>query len=141
MSARTFIDTNVLVYAHDITAGRKREVAKQLLEDLWRENKGCLSVQVLQELYVTLTRKRNLTTPQVARQLVLTYGNWPTHQPNANDVLAAIDLHQKSHISFWDAMVIQSAARLDCVQVFSEDLNHGQVVSGVTVTNPFEGIL
>ncbi len=141
MSARVFIDTNMLVYAHDITAGRKREVAHQLLEDLWRNNSGCLSVQVLQELYVTLTRKRNLVKPQVARQLVLTYANWRTHQPNANDVLAAIDLQQRSNISFWDAMVIQSAAHLGCIQVLSEDLNHGQVVSGVTVTNPFENPL
>lgn len=76
-----------------IIAGRKREVARQLLEDLRCERSGCLSVQVLQELYVTLTRKRKLAMPQVARQLVLTYGNWPTHQPNVNDVLAAIDLH------------------------------------------------
>lgn len=137
MSARPFLDTNILIYAHDTTAGEKHGLARDLLADLWREGGGCLSVQVLQELYVALIRKVKAMTPKTARELIEAYSHWLTHRPAGADVVAAIELHQKQQLSFWDAMVIHSAARLGCERLYSEDLNAGQLILGVQVLNPF----
>jgi predicted nucleic acid-binding protein len=135
---RQFIDTNILVYAHDTTAGDKHERARALLERLWDARDGCLSVQVLQEFFVTVTRKipRPLDAG-VAEEIVGDMSRWYVHAPAAADVLAAISLHQETGISFWDAMIVRSAAEVGCGIIYSEDLNHGQLYSGVRVENPF----
>ena len=134
---RPFLDTNVLIYAHDTSAGRKHEIARALVSDLWNQGGGALSVQVLQELYVTLTRKVTGMAPAAARDLTAAYGRWRVHRPEATDVLAAIDLHERIRISFWDAMVVHSAATLGCERLLSEDLNADQVIAGVRVVDPF----
>ncbi len=135
---REFIDTDVLVYAHDTTAGEKREVARRLLNNLWRSGHGCVSIQVLQEFYSNITRKvRQPLTHETARRRVLNLSQWLVHSPTSLDVLEAIDLHLDSHISFWDAMIAVSAKRLNCGVLWSEDLSDGQVIEGVTVRNPF----
>jgi predicted nucleic acid-binding protein len=133
-----FVDTNVLVYAHDASAGRKHARAKALLAELWASGNGGLSVQVLQEFYVTITRK----VPQplegeTAARLIADLGHWLVHVPNVNDVLDAIQLHQRHTLSFWDAMILTSATQLGCRLIWSEDLNPGQVYAGVQVANPF----
>lgn len=132
-----FVDTNVLVYAHDGTAGTKGRRARELVQDLWRTGEGCLSVQVLQELFVTLTLKvpRPLDVDGAAL-IVSDFSSWRTHAPNASDVLAAIDIHRLSGISFWDAMIVRSAAKLACPVLYSEDLNEG-LYEGVRVIDPF----
>ena len=137
MSAKPFLDTNILVYAHDTTAGEKHELARDLTASLWRSGGGCLSVQVLQELYVALVRKAAAVTPETAREVVEAYTHWRLHRPGGSDVVAAIDLHQRQQVSFWDAMVVRSAAALGCEQLYSEDLNAGQSLAGVRVVNPF----
>ena len=135
---RQFVDTNVLIYAHDATAGDKRVLAKKLLAELWAEGNGCLSIQVLQEFYVTVTRKvRYPLAAEVARQQVEDLGQWLAHSPTVKDVIDAIQLQQRSNVSFWDAMLITSAQRLNCDVLWSEDLNSGQIISGVTIRNPF----
>jgi predicted nucleic acid-binding protein len=135
---RTFVDTNVLVYAHDVTAGDKRDRARALLEELWDIREGCLSVQVLQEFFVTTTRKipKPLEAP-AAGQVINDLALWHVHAPAARDVLAAIDIHQQTGASFWDAMIIRSAQELGCQTLYSEDLNPGQAYAGVRVSNPF----
>jgi predicted nucleic acid-binding protein len=133
-----FLDTNILVYAYDRSAGQKHNLAVQLMEGCWENENGCLSIQVLQEFFVTITRK--ITTPldpQTARQIVADLAQWRLHAPQANDLLQAIDLQQNHQLAFWDAQVVQSAASLGCKHLLSEDLNHGQVYSGVQVSNPF----
>jgi predicted nucleic acid-binding protein len=136
--SRSFIDTNVLVYAYDTTAGAKRERARSLLADLWRSGDGCLSVQVLQEFFVNVTRKvpRPLD-PEPAAAIIADLSRWRVHSPDAGDVLAAVDLHRRDGISFWDAMILRSASTLGCRTLYSEDLNHGQRYDGVQVRNPF----
>lgn len=133
-----FVDTNVLVYAHDQSAGNKRNRAEALLRDLWAARLGCLSLQVLQEFYVTITRKipRPLP-PETASQLIGDLGTWRIHSPDVNDVLGAIDLQTRYQVSFWDAMILRSAIQLGCQTVWSEDLNAGQQYQGVQVQNPF----
>lgn len=135
---RAFVDSNVLLYAHDRSAGAKREMAHDLMETLWRKRSGHLSVQVLQEFFVNVTRKlqKPLGVKQ-AQEVVEDFSYWKVHRPGAHDVLAAIDVHIRSEISFWDAMIVRSAAAQGCEILYSEDLNSGQTYEGVRVVNPF----
>lgn len=133
-----FVDTNVLVYAHDTSAGGKHARAKALVADLWQSGNGCLSVQVLQEFYVTVTQKvRKLLASDTASRIIEYLSNWRVHTPGADDVLEAIRIHQRYAISFWDAMIIRSAEALGCKVLWSEDLNPGQYYGEVKVVNPF----
>jgi predicted nucleic acid-binding protein len=134
-----FVDTNVLVYAHDSSAGGKHKQAKALVQELWHTGMGCLSVQVLQEFYVTVTQKVKYPLElDVAAGIVENLSFWKIYVPDSRDVLGAIDLKQHYMISFWDAMIVWSAAQLDCRILWSEDLNSGQVCEGVRLANPFE---
>lgn len=136
--AASFVDTNILVYAHDTSAGRKQERARELLAGLWERGEGCLSVQVLQEFYVTVTQKVAVAmAPAQAAQIVQDLSAWQIHAPGPEDVLRAIELQQRHSLSFWDAMIVQSAVRLGCDILWSEDLNAGQSIEGVQVANPF----
>ena len=136
--ARQFVDTNVLVYAHDRSAGHRRAEAQNLLRDLWQSGLGCLSIQVLQEYYVTVTRKIvNPLLPEEAKDIVSHLSRWRLHSPTVTDIQEAIDIQTINDLSFWDAMIIQSAVRLECDTLWSEDLNAGQRYAGVVVVNPF----
>jgi len=133
-----FVDTNVLVYAYDRTAGQKRERARSLLDQLWTANSGCVSVQVLQEFYVAATQKVKKPLPQqAAADIVRDLAFWRVHAPVAEDILAAIDLQRRHKISFWDAMIIWSASQLGCATIWSEDLTARRTYDGVLVQNPF----
>jgi len=136
--AALFLDTNILVYAYDNSAGQKHNLAVQLMESCWENKNGCISIQVLQEFFVTVTRK--IATPldyQTARQIVTDLTHWRLHAPAANDLLQAMDLQQSYQLAFWDALVVQSAVCIGCKQLLSDDLNHGQVYGNVQVINPF----
>ncbi len=133
-----FLDTNILVYGYDHSAGHKHSLAVQLMEGCWENENGCISLQVLQEFFVTVTRK--ITTPmdhQTARQIVSDLAQWRLQTPEVGDLLQAIDFQQSYQLSFWDAMVVQSAARLGCRVLLTEDLSDGQSYGDVKVINPF----
>ena len=133
-----FVDTNVLIYAHDRSAGQKHSRARELIRELWQSGDGCLSIQVLQEFYVNITQKvARPLTPAVAAQLIVDMSVWQVHRPAVEDILDAIRLQDRHQISFWDAMIIASALQLGCQTIWSEDLNPGQVYDRVAVTNPF----
>ena len=133
-----FVDTNVLIYAHDVSAGDKRTRAQELVRRLWDSGDGCLSVQVLQEFYVNVTQKvAQPLSPERAARIIADLATWQIYRPGIQDVLDAIDLQCRQRISFWDAMVVSSAIQLGCRCIWSEDLNPGQVYDGVTVVNPF----
>jgi len=136
---RRFVDTNILVYAHDNSAGPKRDKARALVEQLWESRDGCLSVQVLQEFFVSVTRK--IAKPldaETAKEIIADLSRWHIHVPAGDDVLGAIGIHQRTGISFWDAMIVRSAAEMGCAVLYSEDLNAGQEYSGVLAENPFQ---
>jgi len=136
--ARVFVDTNVLVYAYDKSAGEKWERARSILSELWASNRGCLSVQVLQEFYVAVTQKvRRPLTPQAAADILRDLLLWRLHAPVGEDILGGIDLQRRHKISFWDAMILWSAKQLDCPTVWSEDLTPGRSYDGVVVEDPF----
>lgn len=133
-----FVDTNVLIYAHDQSAGAKRDQAKQLLTDLWQQRTGGISIQVLQEFYVNVTQKvAKPLAPEEAAQIISDLSAWQVHRPGLEDVLNAIRLQTKNKISFWDAMILSSAIALGCEIIWSEDLNPGQKYEMLTVKNPF----
>ena len=133
-----FVDTNILIYAHDRSAGDKYTRARDLIRELWQSGKGCLSIQVLHEFYVNVTQKvAKPLTPDVAAQIIADLSVWQIHRPGVEDVLDAIRLQSRYQISFWDAMIVASAIQLGCRTIWSEDLNPGQVYNTVTVTSPF----
>jgi len=137
MSAIAFVDTNILIYAHDLDAGVKRERAMAKLRELWESGSGRLSVQVLQEFYVNATQK--LATPiarSMAREVIKTYGVWVHHTTTVETVTRATELAELARISFWDALIVASAEEVDAEELLSEDLNDGQAIAGIKVVNP-----
>jgi len=135
-----FVDTNVLVYAHDLDAGRKHDVAAALLRDLWESRDGVLSTQVLQEFYVSVTRK--IAKPVArndARDLVQAYTAWRVITIESDDILLASDFEERYRLSFWDALIITSALRANADTVLTEDLQAGQRIRSIQITNPFIG--
>jgi predicted nucleic acid-binding protein len=137
-SDRTFVDTNVLIYAHDVDAGRKHAIAKELLRTLWADRSGILSTQVLQEFYVNATRKirKPLTKPE-ARSVVDTYAPWCIEGTTTGDIMAAFQIEDQARIGFWDALIIAVAARSGAQHIVSEDLSAGQSIAGIKIHNPF----
>jgi predicted nucleic acid-binding protein len=132
-----FVDTNILIYAHDLDAGVKRERAIAKLSELWDSGAGRLSTQVLQEFYVNATQK--LTTPvarSTAREVIKTYGVWVHHDTTVETITRATELAELSRISFWDALIVAAAEEVDADELLSEDLNNGQTIAGIKVVNP-----
>jgi predicted nucleic acid-binding protein len=137
MSDRYFVDTNILMYAHDSAAGEKHERAKTLVEELWRERRGVVSTQVLQELAVNLRRKaaRPLDA-KATREIVADYLTWHVVVNGGESILEALDLEARFQISFWDALVVQAAQASGAEILYSEDLSDGQTYGSVRVINP-----
>lgn len=138
MNEKHFVDTNILIYAFDSSAGAKQTAAADLMEELWGSRAGCLSIQILQEFHVTATRKLGLSVAESLRQLSR-FSHWEVHCPGPADVLEAVRLQHLLQVSFWDAMILRSASQAGCHILWSEDLNPGQVYGDVDVRNPFAG--
>jgi predicted nucleic acid-binding protein len=134
----TFVDTNVLVYAHDRSESRRQAVAQALLGALWRNRTGILSTQVLQEFYVVVTRKSDPPMRRVAaREIVALYGEWPIVQLDVALILAASLLEERHGLSFWDALIVEAARRSGATLLLTEDLQSGREIGGVRIENPF----
>jgi predicted nucleic acid-binding protein len=129
-----FLDTNILLYRLDRSQPEKRERSISLIRK--HADELAISVQVLQEFYVNAVRKLGLT-PADARSEVELWSNRRVIQPTSKLVLSAIDSSERNRISFWDAMVIESAVAADASILFTEDLNAGQSIRGVRIVNPF----
>jgi predicted nucleic acid-binding protein len=137
MNDKTFVDTNILIYAHDVDAKAKHDVAKGVLRDLWSRRTGVLSMQVLQEFYVNVTRKIASPLPKdVARAVVSSYSIWCIDATPA-EIAAAFRVEDESRIGFWDALIVASALKCGATRILSEDLNAQQTISGVQIQNPF----
>jgi predicted nucleic acid-binding protein len=136
MPARSFFDTNVLVYADDKSAPAKQRRALELVTQHRRAGTGVVSLQVLQEYFVTVTRKLRLD-PGIARRKVELLSEFNVASPNVADILAAIDLHRLHGFSFWDALVMRSAKQAGCTLLLSEDMQDGRELDGLQIVNPF----
>jgi len=134
----TFVDTNVLVYAHDASDAARQPIAAQLLDDLWRTRNGLLSTQVLTEFYAVVTRKFDPPLPRrEARALIDAYTAWPLVQVDAPLIVAASALEEQHSLSFWDALIVEAARRGGASRLVSEDLQHGRRIAGLVIANPF----
>ncbi len=137
MNGKCFVDTNILVYAHDFGTGTKHQRARKLIENLWRSEGGVLSTQVLQELCIHLRRKatRPLSAEET-RRLIEDYSSWDVVVNTAESVLEALTIESRYMISFWDALILQAAGSSGATVLYSEDLAEGQTYGSVRVVNP-----
>jgi predicted nucleic acid-binding protein len=135
---RFFVDTNLLVYAYDSSAGNKWKTSLEVLSQLWIHRNGVLSTQVIQELFVSLTQKvKNPILPRAAKEIISDLLRWPVVVNEAENILRAVDLQIKYHFSFWDSLILQAAITSKSEFLLSEDFQDGQVVESVTLLNPF----
>ena len=136
MPVRSFFDTNILIYADDKAAPAKQRRAVALVAEHRRARTGVVSIQVLQEYFVSVTRKLRLDAA-IARRKVELLAEFQVAAPDVPDILAAIDLHRLHRLSFWDALVIRSAKQSGCTVLFSEDMQHTRDLDGLQIVNPF----
>lgn len=134
-----FVDTNILIYAHDRDAGVKHERAQQLLEGLWSTGQGVLSTQVLQELCVNLRRRvRQPLSAEEIRKVIEDYLSWEVVVNTPQSILAALEVEERYKLSYWDALILQAAESCGAGVLYSEDLNAGQRYGAVEVVNPLQ---
>lgn len=134
---KTLVDSNILVYAFDVDAGKRHDRAKAVLKDLWNKKTGVVSMQVLQEFYSVVTRKIGTPLPRAtARKIVSQYARWCV-QTGPSDIEAAFSVEDAVGIAFWDALIVAAAVRAGARRILTEDLNHGQIIAGVRIENPF----
>jgi len=136
MRARSFFDTNVLVYTDDQAAPAKQRRALDLIAEHRRARTGVVSLQVLHEYFVTVTRKLHID-PRIARRKVELIAEFDVASPEVADILAAIDLHRLHGVSFWDALVLRAAKQAGCSILLSEDMQGNREIDGVQIVNPF----
>jgi predicted nucleic acid-binding protein len=136
MSARSFFDTNVLVYADDKAAPAKQRRAVELVAEHRRAGTGVLSLQVLQEYFVTVTRKLGVDASIVRRKVEL-LAEFDVAAPDVADILAAIDLHRLHGFSLWDALILRAAKQSGCSVLLSEDFQESREIDGINIVNPF----
>ncbi len=135
---KSFIDTNIVIYAYDVTAGKKHKVARTIITDLWDSGLGVISTQVLQEFFVNVVQK--IPKPmekQQAKEIVRDFLKWQVVVNTGDSIIDAIDICVRFGYSFWDSMIVEAAIKGGATVLISEDLQDGQVVSGVTIKNPF----
>jgi predicted nucleic acid-binding protein len=137
MSDKVFLDTNVLVYAHEPSLGIKHDRARALIDKLWNTGDGVLSTQVLQELCVSLRRKMAKPwTVEETRDLILDYMDWQIVVNTPDSVIEALSMETRYQISFWDALIIHAAESSGAAILYSEELSDGQSYGSVRVVNP-----
>ncbi|CAN5387380.1 MAG: PIN domain-containing protein [Acidimicrobiia bacterium] len=133
-----FVDTNVLVYAHDASETVRQPIARAVLDELWATRTGSLSTQVLQEFYVVATRKfAPPMSRREAREIVDAYAHWPLVHIDAPMIQAASHIEERHRLSFWDALIVEAARRAGAIRLLSEDLQPDRRFAGVQIENPF----
>lgn len=135
---RIFVDTNIFVYAYDVSAGTKHDIARRLISSIWDTQNGVLSTQVVQELYVSVTKK--IPKPldvQKAKEIARDLLQWEVIVNDGVSILDAIEIQDKYRYSFWDALIITAALKSGTDVLMSEDLADGQEIGGLIIRNPF----
>ena len=135
---KVFLDTNIIIYAYDLTAGEKHKIAKKIVLDLWNSGLGIISTQVLQEFFVIATQK--IPKPldiKIAKEIMRDLLKWNVVANDGESILEAVNILLRYHYSFWDSMIIEAAVKSGAGMLLTEDLSDGQIISGVTIKNPF----
>ena len=139
MKGKIFIDTNILIYAHDLDAGDKNEISAELMLNLWENRMGIISTQVLQEFYVNVTRKTlNPLSKSKARGVIESYLVWHVELNGIKTILFASEIEERHNLSFWDSLIIAAAYNAKVDKILTEDLNHGQIIEGIQIENPLK---
>ena len=134
----TFIDTNILVYAHDVGEGWKHSTAMAIVNELWQRGTGVLSTQVLQEFYSVMTRKRPKPMAKAkARERIANYSQWCSMDTNPQLLVSSSLLEETHCLQWWDALIIEAAMRSGAKTLLSEDMQHGRTFGLLTIQNPF----
>lgn len=135
---KVFLDTNILVYAYDISSGSKYDIARNIVADLWNLRTCALSIQVLQEFFTTVTKK--IPKPldiKTTRDIVRDFLLWEVVDNDGELMLAAMDIQMKYQYAFWDSLIIAAAIKSGASTLLTEDLNNGQIIEGIMIKNPF----
>jgi Predicted nucleic-acid-binding protein, contains PIN domain len=135
---KVFLDTNILVYAYDVSSGSKHDVAGNIVTDLWNHRTGVLSIQVLQEFFISVTKK--IPKPldvKTTRDIVRDFLLWEAVENDGELMLAAMDVQMKYQYAFWDSLIIAAAVKSGVSMLLTEDLSNGQIIEGVLIKNPF----
>ena len=136
MMSKTFIDTNIIIYSLDQADPVKQTQARTLLKSLQEKRSGVLSTQVFKEFFVVATSKLGVE-PLLAKKIISSLANFETVTIDLPLIKQAIDICAVDNISFWDALIVSAAAAAKCETIWTEDLNHGQLISGVKIENTF----
>ena len=138
MKGKIFIDTNILIYAHDLDAGGKNEISADLMLNLWENRMGIISTQVLQELFVNITQK--IPKPlnvKSAKEIINDLLKWEVVINDGESIVKAIEIQLRYKYSFWDSLILEAAISSETTVLLSEDFSDGQIVEGVKIKNPF----
>jgi predicted nucleic acid-binding protein len=134
-----FVDSNILIYAHDRSAGERRKRAADALGHLWDTRTGRLSIQVLQEFYSVATSKlRTSVGVAAAREVLRVYAPWVAVPTDVDTILRASEIAEMAQLSFWDSMIVAAAERTGANTLYTEDFNEGQIIAGVRIVNPLK---
>jgi len=136
---KVFLDTNIIIYAYDVSAGEKHKTAKKTFLELWDSGLGVISTQVLQEFFVNVTQK--IPKPldkRVAKEIMSDLLKWDVVINDGESILEAVEILFRYGYSFWDSLIIEAAIRSGAGALLSEDLSHGQIINDVTIKNPFK---
>lgn len=136
MNAHAFFDTNILLYGEDALVPEKQRRASSLFDEHLRQGRAVVSLQVLQEFFYAATRKLKLAANDAQRKVEI-FSSANVVRFDVIDIIAAIELHRLMQVSFWDALIIHAARSSGAAVLYSEDFQHGAVLGGVRVLNPF----
>ena len=132
-----FVDTNVLLYAYEGGAVRKQRISIELIDRLWEEREGILSIQVLSEFYSNATRKLRMPAAS-AEEVVRDFSAWRLHRPDHDSILSAVRLEQRYKLAWYDAMILNSAMESGCSILWTEDFQDGQQFGDLVIRNPYK---
>jgi predicted nucleic acid-binding protein len=133
--SKVFVDTNILLYSMDKHDLQKMKKSRSILKKLKKDMHGVLSTQVLQEFYVAATQKLK-ADPIMVKDIIRSFENFEIITITPAIIENAIDCFILNMISFWDALIVSAAESAKCSQLWTEDLNTGQIIRGVKVVNP-----
>jgi len=137
VEGKVFFDTNILIYSIDEQYPEKRMIAKEIICKAIVGGNGVISTQCLQEFFNVAINKLHLSKKAAKEYVEFFADNFPIIQVSLSMILSAIDISIKTQFSFWDSLILSAAKDTGCIIVFSEDLNHGQLVEGSRILNPF----
>ena len=138
MSDKIFLDSNIIIYAYDKSDPERQKKAQQILKEAFQNENGILSSQVCSEFFVVVTRKiKNPISSMDAKTIIASLSFLQVEEIDLPLVKRAIETHIQFKISYWDSLIVSTAERAGCTIILSEDLNHGQIINGVEINNPF----